>query len=150
MTYNSVMGKLMVLVTDTDIMRKVFSVNDPARLLMAVHPSAKNILGPANLAFMHGPAHKVRKRAVPLRPIGPHHALIPFPQLTLCKATLKAHLSTVCISVRRPAGPDLQEMTYSPQHDSTIKLLTFRAHLTTLNRSKDLSTCSSSKISSNL
>ncbi len=26
---------------------------------MGVHPSAKNILGKANLAFMHGPAHKV-------------------------------------------------------------------------------------------
>lgn len=60
MTYNSIMGKFMVMVTDTDICRRVFSFNDPSTLLMAVHPSAKNILGPKNLAFMHGPPHKVR------------------------------------------------------------------------------------------
>lgn len=63
LTYNSILGKLMIFVTDTDIMRQVFSVNDPERLLMAVHPSAKNILGPNNLAFMHGPAHKAIRRS---------------------------------------------------------------------------------------
>ena len=59
MTYNSILGKFMVMVTDTDVSRRVFSFNDTSTLLMAVHPSAKNILGPNNLAFMHGPAHKV-------------------------------------------------------------------------------------------
>ena len=59
LTYNSILGKFMVMVTDTDISRRVFSYNDPSTLLMAVHPSAKNILGPNNLAFMHGHAHKV-------------------------------------------------------------------------------------------
>lgn len=59
MTYNSILGKFMVMITDTDISRRVFSFNDTSTLLMAVHPSAKNILGPNNLAFMHGPAHKV-------------------------------------------------------------------------------------------
>lgn len=66
LTYNSVAGKFMVMVNDTDTARKVFSVNEPGRLLMAVHPSAKNILGPANLAFMHGTPHKV-----PLPPPSP-------------------------------------------------------------------------------
>mmetsp|Transcript_6661 Transcript_6661/g.19183 ORF Transcript_6661/g.19183 Transcript_6661/m.19183 type:complete len:518 (+) Transcript_6661:369-1922(+) len=63
LTYNSIVGKFMVMVNDTDVMRKVFSVNEPSSLLMAVHPSAKNILGPANLAFMHGPAHKAIRRS---------------------------------------------------------------------------------------
>lgn len=31
---------------------------DPEVMLMTLHPSAKNILGPNNLAFMHGPEHK--------------------------------------------------------------------------------------------
>ena len=69
MTYNSILGKFMVMVTDTDISRRVFSFNDTSTLLMAVHPSAKNILGPNNLAFMHGPAHKVH-RTVPDRRAG--------------------------------------------------------------------------------
>ena len=59
MTYNSILGKFMIMVTDTDISRRVFAYNDSSTLLMAVHPSAVNILGPKNLAFMHGPAHKV-------------------------------------------------------------------------------------------
>lgn len=37
---------------------------------MAVHPSAKNILGPNNLAFMHGPAHKVQIILLLLKPCG--------------------------------------------------------------------------------
>ena len=41
------------------VTRRIFTFNDPDTLLMAVHPSARNILGDANLAFMHGPAHKV-------------------------------------------------------------------------------------------
>ena len=41
------------------VTRRIFTFNDPSTLLMGVHPSAKNILGEANLAFMHGPAHKV-------------------------------------------------------------------------------------------
>ena len=35
----------MVFSTDAEISRKMLSVNDPSSLLMAVHPSAKNILG---------------------------------------------------------------------------------------------------------
>ena len=41
------------------VTRRIFTFNDPSTLLMGVHPSARNILGDANLAFMHGPAHKV-------------------------------------------------------------------------------------------
>ncbi len=43
----------------SQVTRRIFTFNDPSTLLMGVHPSAKNILGKANLAFMHGPAHKV-------------------------------------------------------------------------------------------
>ena len=42
---------------------QVFSYNDPDTLLMAVHPSGKNILGEGNLAFMHGPPHKAIRRS---------------------------------------------------------------------------------------
>ena len=42
---------------------QVFSYNDPETLLMAVHPSGKNILGEGNLAFMHGPPHKAIRRS---------------------------------------------------------------------------------------
>lgn len=34
------------------------AVNDPDRMLMVLHPSAKTILGANNLAFIHGPEHK--------------------------------------------------------------------------------------------
>ena len=57
-SYNSLVGKFMVFITDAELSRHVFSYNDPDTLLMAVHPSGKNILGSNNLAFMHGPPHK--------------------------------------------------------------------------------------------
>lgn len=53
----------MVFSTDVDVSRKMLSVNNPSSLLMAVHPSAKNILGPNNLAFMHGPPHKAIRKS---------------------------------------------------------------------------------------
>lgn len=60
LSYNSILGKLMVFSTDVEVSRRMLSVNDESTLLMAVHPSAKHILGPNNLAFMHGPPHKAR------------------------------------------------------------------------------------------
>lgn len=57
------MGKFMIFTTDADISRRVFSYNDPDTLLMAVHPSGKNILGEGNLAFMHGPPHKAIRKS---------------------------------------------------------------------------------------
>ena len=53
----------MVFSTDVEVSRKMLSVNDESSLLMAVHPSAKEILGPNNLAFMHGPAHKAIRKS---------------------------------------------------------------------------------------
>lgn len=62
MSYNSLVGKMILFVTEVDTCREVLAVNDPKRMLMTLHPSAKNILGPNNLAFMHGPEHKnIRK-----------------------------------------------------------------------------------------
>ncbi|CAL5229225.1 g12509 [Coccomyxa viridis] len=63
LSYNSILGTFMVFSTDTDVSRKMLSVNDPSSLLMAVHPSARNILGPNNLAFMHGPPHKAIRKS---------------------------------------------------------------------------------------
>lgn len=45
LSYNSILGRFMVFSTDTDVSRKMLSINDPSSLLMAVHPSARNILG---------------------------------------------------------------------------------------------------------
>ena len=45
LSYNSILGRFMVFSTDTEVSRKMLSVNDPGSLLMAVHPSARNILG---------------------------------------------------------------------------------------------------------
>ena len=53
----------MIFTTDAEISRRVFSFNDPETLLMAVHPSGKNILGESNLAFMHGPPHKAIRKS---------------------------------------------------------------------------------------
>lgn len=63
LSYNSILGKLMLFSTDVEVSRKMLSVNDESSLLMAVHPSAKAILGPNNLAFMHGPAHKAIRKS---------------------------------------------------------------------------------------
>lgn len=63
LSYNSILGKFMVFSTDVEVSRKMLSVNDPSSLLMAVHPSAKNILGPNNLAFMHGAPHKAIRKS---------------------------------------------------------------------------------------
>jgi cytochrome P450 family 710 subfamily A protein len=30
---------------------------------MALHPSAKNVLGPRNIAFLHGPEHKQLRKS---------------------------------------------------------------------------------------
>lgn len=63
LSYDSLVGKMMVFLTDADKCREVMAVNDPTRMMMTLHPSAKNILGPNNLAFMHGPEHKAIRKS---------------------------------------------------------------------------------------
>lgn len=63
LSWNSLLGKFMIFTTDAEISRRVFSYNDSDTLLMAVHPSGKNILGEGNLAFMHGPPHKAIRKS---------------------------------------------------------------------------------------
>lgn len=66
-SYNSLFGKMILTVTDADKCRELMAVNDPTRMLMVLHPSAKTILGANNLAFLHGPEHKaIRKSFVSL------------------------------------------------------------------------------------
>lgn len=57
------LGKLVLFSTDTDVSRRILMHNGPDALLMAVHPSGKWILGPKNLAFMHGPEHKALRKS---------------------------------------------------------------------------------------
>lgn len=50
-----------------DKCRELMAVNDPTRMLMVLHPSAKTIMGANNLAFLHGDEHKaIRKSFVSL------------------------------------------------------------------------------------
>ena len=46
-----------------DKCRELMAVNDPQRMLMVLHPSAKTILGANNLAFLHGPEHKAMRKS---------------------------------------------------------------------------------------
>ncbi|KAL4859752.1 Cytochrome P450 710A2 [Chlorella vulgaris] len=62
-SYNSLAGKMIMTVTDADKCRELMAVNDPQRMLMVLHPSAKTILGANNLAFMHGPGHKAIRKS---------------------------------------------------------------------------------------
>ncbi|PRW58849.1 cytochrome P450 [Chlorella sorokiniana] len=62
-SYNSLFGKMIMTVTDADKCRELMAVNDPQRMLMVLHPSAKTILGANNLAFLHGPEHKAMRKS---------------------------------------------------------------------------------------
>ena len=62
-SYNSLVGKFILFVTDAAKCREIMSINDPTSMLMMLHPSAKNILGAQNLAFMHGPEHKAIRKS---------------------------------------------------------------------------------------
>ena len=62
-SYNSLFGKMMLFVTDSEKCRELMAVNDPKRMLMVLHPSAKNILGANNLAFIHGAEHKAMRKS---------------------------------------------------------------------------------------
>jgi cytochrome P450 family 710 subfamily A protein len=62
-SYNSLFGKYILFVTDPVKSRELMVVNDPSKLLMVLHPSAKNILGKNNMAFDHGPEHKAIRKS---------------------------------------------------------------------------------------
>lgn len=62
-SYNSLFGKHILFVTDAEKCRELMSVNDPEKMLMVLHPSAKNILGHDNMAFIHGPEHKLLRKS---------------------------------------------------------------------------------------
>jgi sterol 22-desaturase len=62
-SFNSLGGKMMVFVTDAAKTREILSIGDADRMLMVLHPSAKNILGKDCFCFVHGPAHKALRKS---------------------------------------------------------------------------------------
>ena len=58
----SIVGTFTIFVTDAAISRHVFNHNSADTLLMNLHPSAKNILGARNIAFLHGPVRSTQPR----------------------------------------------------------------------------------------
>lgn len=62
-SYNSLFGKMILFITDAEKSREMMALNDPSKMLMVLHPSAKNILGKDNMAFDHGPAHKAIRKS---------------------------------------------------------------------------------------
>lgn len=57
-SYNSLLGRLMVFATDAELCRQTMNFNDPSKLVMQLHPSARTVLGDNNLAFTNGEVHK--------------------------------------------------------------------------------------------
>jgi cytochrome P450 family 710 subfamily A protein len=57
-SWNSLVGKMILFLTDTDQIRHVLMKNDEDHFTTQLHPSAKDILGDTNIAFMTGPMHK--------------------------------------------------------------------------------------------
>lgn len=63
MSWHSIVGVFTIFVTDAAISRHVFNHNGADTLLMQLHPSAKNVLGERNIAFLHGPDHKALRKS---------------------------------------------------------------------------------------
>uniref|UniRef100_A0A6T8Q4F7 sterol 22-desaturase n=1 Tax=Chlamydomonas leiostraca TaxID=1034604 RepID=A0A6T8Q4F7_9CHLO len=63
LSWNSLVGTFTVFVTDPAVSRHVFNSNSKDTLLMALHPSAANVLGERNIAFLHGPDHKALRKS---------------------------------------------------------------------------------------
>lgn len=63
MSWNSLVGKFTIFVTDPGLVRHVFNHNGKDSLLMALHPSGVAILGDKNIAFLHGPEHKALRKS---------------------------------------------------------------------------------------
>lgn len=63
LSWNSIVTKFTVMVTDPATIRHVFNHNSKDTLLLDLHPNAKMILGTRNIAFMHGPDHKALRKS---------------------------------------------------------------------------------------
>eukprot|EP00199_Chlamydomonas_sp_CCMP681_P000355 CAMPEP_0119116630 /NCGR_PEP_ID=MMETSP1180-20130426/52392_1 /TAXON_ID=3052 ORGANISM="Chlamydomonas cf sp, Strain CCMP681" /NCGR_SAMPLE_ID=MMETSP1180 /ASSEMBLY_ACC=CAM_ASM_000741 /LENGTH=544 /DNA_ID=CAMNT_0007105803 /DNA_START=25 /DNA_END=1659 /DNA_ORIENTATION=+ len=63
LSWHSIVGVFTIFVTDPQISRHVFNNNSKDTVLLALHPSAKNILGASNIAFLHGPNHKLIRKS---------------------------------------------------------------------------------------
>lgn len=60
---HSIVGVFTIFVTDASLCRHVFNHNGADSLLLQLHPSAKNILGERNIAFLHGAEHKALRKS---------------------------------------------------------------------------------------
>eukprot|EP00760_Papus_ankaliazontas_P038493 PhM_4_TR9144/c0_g1_i1/m.90240/K09832/CYP710A; sterol 22-desaturase len=58
LSWNSIIGMFMLFSTRAETSQKIFAMNGPDTLTLALHPNAKTILGDDNIAFMTGPEHK--------------------------------------------------------------------------------------------
>eukprot|EP00128_Syssomonas_multiformis_P001503 Colp12_sorted_trinity150504_noHs@19133 len=67
MSWNSLVGQLMIFSCKTDISRTIFNNNTEDTLKIFLHYNAEKVLGANNIAFMVGEPHKrLRKMLVPL------------------------------------------------------------------------------------
>ncbi|GJD10177.1 Cytochrome P450 [Galdieria sulphuraria] len=85
---NFLVGRITLFVTDSALVRAILNNNSARTFLLALHPSARLILGKNNIAFMHGQEHKeLRKSFLSLftrKALGVY--------LTLQETSIKSHL----------------------------------------------------------
>lgn len=63
LSWNSIAGQFMVMSTNTEITRKIFSHNGEDSFRLFLHPNGWQILGEHNIAFKHGPEHRALRKS---------------------------------------------------------------------------------------
>ena len=91
LSWNSIIGRFFVLITDTEYSRKIFE-GCSADLALVLSPNAYRLLGRDNIAFMNGPTHKSLRIA--LLPLFTTKALSIY--LHIQEKAIRAHLTQWC------------------------------------------------------
>mmetsp|Transcript_21827 Transcript_21827/g.88892 ORF Transcript_21827/g.88892 Transcript_21827/m.88892 type:complete len:186 (-) Transcript_21827:1541-2098(-) len=62
-SWNALLGRLSLIATDGDLVRKILSSNGPDSFFMEIHPNAKQIFSSGNIALLWGDVHKALRRS---------------------------------------------------------------------------------------
>ncbi|KAJ8902863.1 hypothetical protein NDN08_006183 [Rhodosorus marinus] len=62
-SWNALLGRLSLVATDGDLVRKILSSNGPDSFFMEIHPNAKQIFSSGNIALLWGDVHKALRRS---------------------------------------------------------------------------------------
>ena len=118
LSWNSIIGRFFVLITDSESGRKIFE-KCSSDMPLILHPNASRLLGNDNIAFMNGHIHKTLR--IGLLPLFTTKALSTY--LHIQEKAIRDHMNNWClISEQTKEGLEMRPLVYDLNINTSLSV----------------------------